>query len=42
MTRNGDRIFKKTKCLSSCGRAKERQKAIIISKLRKNIRLNNY
>ena len=33
-TQNGDRILKKTECLSSCGRAKEREKAFIIAELR--------
>ena len=38
---NGDRILKKTECLSSCGRAKERQKAEIISELRQRYPLKD-
>ncbi len=40
-TQNGDRILKKTECLSSCGRAKERQKAFIIAELRQKYRLKD-
>ena len=38
---NGDRVPKKTECLSSCGRAKERQKAEIISELRQRYPLKD-
>ena len=38
---NGDRIPKKTECLSSCGRARERQKALIISELRQKYPLKD-
>ena len=40
-TQNGDRILKKTECLSSCGRAKERQKAFIIAELRQKYPLKD-
>ena len=40
-TAHGDRIPKKTKCLSSCGRARERQKAIIVSELRQKYPLKD-
>ena len=38
---NGDRIHKKTECLSSCGRAKEREKAFIIAELRQKYPLKD-
>ena len=38
---NGDRVLKKTECLSSCGRAKERQKALIVSELRQRYPLKD-
>ena len=38
---NGDRILKKTECLSSFGRAKEREKAEIISELRQRYPLKD-
>ena len=40
-TENGDRILKKTECLSSCGRAKEREKAFIIAELRQKYPLKD-
>ncbi len=41
MVSNGDRILEKTECLGSCGRARTRQKAIIISELRQSYPLKD-